>query len=62
MAKIVEQKQMKDFMKLYTGLVERCFDSCCGDFTTRAMTTKEVSKTNDGHQRGIQEGQDSFES
>lgn len=39
---IIEQKQMKDFMKLYTGLVERCFDSCCNDFTSKALSTKEV--------------------
>ena len=51
---IIEQKQMKDFMKLYTGLVERCFDSCCNDFTSKALSTKEVrgraaeSSTEDG--------------
>lgn len=39
---IIEQKQMKDFMKLYTGLVERCFDSCCNDFTSRTLSSKEV--------------------
>ncbi|UZJ53288.1 hypothetical protein CBS101457_002608 [Exobasidium rhododendri] len=38
---IIEQKQMKDFMKLYTGLVEKCFDSCCNDFTSKALSTKE---------------------
>ncbi|KAJ1593645.1 hypothetical protein NDA12_003249 [Ustilago hordei] len=27
MSRIIEQKQMKDFLKLYTGLVERCFES-----------------------------------
>jgi UDP-galactopyranose mutase len=40
---IIEQKQMKDFMRLYTGLVEKCFDSCCNDFTSKALSTKEVS-------------------
>lgn len=39
---IIEQKQMKDFMRLYTGLVERCFDSCCNDFTSKALSSKEV--------------------
>jgi hypothetical protein len=34
---------MKDFMALYGGLVERCFTSCCNDFTTKALTGKEVS-------------------
>ncbi|PWN45993.1 hypothetical protein IE81DRAFT_319356 [Ceraceosorus guamensis] len=41
MQQIIEKKQMKDFMKLYTGLVERCFDSCCNDFTSKALSTKE---------------------
>lgn len=42
MSRIIEQKQMKDFLKLYTGLVERCFESCCNDFTSKALSTKEV--------------------
>mgnify|MGYP002715255341 CR=1 FL=1 len=42
MQQIIEQKQMKDFMRLYTGLVERCFDGCCNDFTSKALTNKEV--------------------
>ena len=41
MARVIDQKQMKDFMKLYTNLVERCFESCCNDFTSRALTNKE---------------------
>lgn len=32
---------MHDFMKTYAGIVERCFTSCCNDFTSKAMTTKE---------------------
>lgn len=44
MQRIVEQKQMKDFMKLYTGLVERCFDACCNDFTSKALSSKEVGR------------------
>lgn len=43
MTRIIEQKQMKDFLKLYTGLVERCFESCCNDFTSKTLSTKEVS-------------------
>lgn len=42
MSRIIEQKQMKDFLKLYTGLVERCFESCCNDFTSKALSSKEV--------------------
>ena len=33
MQRVIEQKQMKDFMRLYTGLVERCFNDCVNDFT-----------------------------
>lgn len=44
MQQIIEQKQMKDFMRLYTGLVERCFNSCCNDFTSKALTNKEVRR------------------
>ncbi|PWY98418.1 putative TIM9-translocase of the mitochondrial inner membrane [Testicularia cyperi] len=41
MQRVIEQKQMKDFMRLYTGLVERCFESCCNDFTSKALSSKE---------------------
>ncbi|KAL4399324.1 protein transporter tim9 [Malassezia pachydermatis] len=42
MQQIIEQKQMKDFMRLYSGLVERCFQGCVNDFTSRALTSKET--------------------
>jgi hypothetical protein len=29
-------------MKLYSGLVERCFNSCVNDFTSKVLTGKEV--------------------
>jgi import inner membrane translocase subunit TIM9 len=32
---------MKDFMRLYTGLVDRCFHNCIQDFTTKTLSTKE---------------------
>lgn len=35
---------MKDFMSLYQNLVERCFNSCCNDFTSKAVSSKEVSR------------------
>jgi len=41
MTKIIEKKQMQDFMRLYSGLVERCFVSCCNDFTSKSLTSKE---------------------
>lgn len=40
---IVEQKQMKDFMRLYSNLVSKCFDDCVNDFTSANLTTKESS-------------------
>ncbi|KAG0150792.1 hypothetical protein CROQUDRAFT_37745 [Cronartium quercuum f. sp. fusiforme G11] len=43
---LIEQKQMKDFLKLYSGLVERCFMTCCNDFTSRALSTKEETCVN----------------
>lgn len=33
---------MQDFMRLYSGLVERCFNACAQDFTSKALTTNEV--------------------
>ncbi|CDR46612.1 CYFA0S24e01112g1_1 [Cyberlindnera fabianii] len=38
---LVEQKQMKDFMRLYSNLVERCFTDCVNDFTSQKLTSKE---------------------
>ena len=35
--------QMQDFMRMYSSLVERCFTSCCNDFTSKALSGKEVS-------------------
>jgi hypothetical protein len=34
--------QMQDFLKMYSNLVEKCFNSCCNDFTSKALSTKEV--------------------
>lgn len=39
---LMQQKQLKDFMSLYQNLVERCFNTCCNDFTSKALSTKEV--------------------
>ncbi|KAK9688351.1 protein transporter tim9 [Basidiobolus ranarum] len=41
MEQILQEKQMKDFMRLYSSLVQRCFNDCIKDFTTKALTTKE---------------------
>ncbi|KAK9474893.1 Mitochondrial import inner membrane translocase [Dipodascopsis tothii] len=39
--RLVEQKQMKDFSRLYGSLVQRCFGDCVNDFTSKALTGKE---------------------
>lgn len=36
---------MQDFMRLYSGLVERCFTSCCNDFTSKTLSSKEVRRS-----------------
>jgi len=41
MSRILEKKQMQDFLKMYSNLVERCFNACCNDFTSKAMSSKE---------------------
>lgn len=41
MTKVIEKKQMQDFLRLYSSLVERCFNSCCNDFTSKALSSKE---------------------
>ncbi|KIO34055.1 hypothetical protein M407DRAFT_240887 [Tulasnella calospora MUT 4182] len=46
LTKAMEMKQMQDFMKLYSGLVERCFMSCANDFTSRALSSKEDACVN----------------
>jgi len=46
MQRIIERKQMQDFMKLYSGLVERCFNSCVNDFTSKALSGKEETCVN----------------
>jgi hypothetical protein len=33
---------MQDFLKLYATLVEKCFNSCCNDFTSKALSSKEA--------------------
>ncbi|CAN6675051.1 mitochondrial import inner membrane translocase subunit Tim9p [Trichomonascus vanleenenianus] len=38
---LVERKQMKDFMRLYSSLVQRCFGDCVNDFTSKSLTSKE---------------------
>ncbi|KAL9624864.1 MAG: hypothetical protein Q9160_000911 [Pyrenula sp. 1 TL-2023] len=37
----MEKKQMKDFMNMYSKLVQRCFDDCVTDFTTKSLVPRE---------------------
>ncbi|RKP25039.1 putative TIM9-translocase of the mitochondrial inner membrane [Syncephalis pseudoplumigaleata] len=41
MEQLVERKQMKDFVRMYSSLVERCFIDCIDDFTSKAVSSKE---------------------
>ena len=34
--------QMADFLQTYSKIVERCFTSCCNDFTSKTLSSKEV--------------------
>ncbi|KAI5793071.1 Tim10/DDP family zinc finger protein [Geopyxis carbonaria] len=38
---VVERRQMKDFMQMYSNLVQKCFDDCINDFTSKAVSSKE---------------------
>ncbi|KAL2004544.1 hypothetical protein VTN00DRAFT_3429 [Thermoascus crustaceus] len=37
----MERKQMKEFMTMYSRLVQRCFDDCVNDFTTKSLVARE---------------------
>ncbi|KAI9742240.1 MAG: protein transporter tim9 [Claussenomyces sp. TS43310] len=37
----MERKQMKEFMGMFSGLVDRCFDHCIDDFTTKSLISRE---------------------
>jgi len=41
MSKVIEKKQMQDFLRMYSNLVDRCFNTCCNDFTSKALSSKE---------------------
>ncbi|ORX59871.1 chaperone [Piromyces finnis] len=46
MEHLIEEKQMKDFMRMYSNLVDRCFDNCVNDFSTKTVTSKENACVN----------------
>ncbi|KAL4894448.1 Tim10/DDP family zinc finger protein [Aspergillus ambiguus] len=37
----MERKQLKEFMTMYSKLVQRCFDDCVNDFTTKSLISRE---------------------
>lgn len=43
---MMEQKQMKDFMRMYSNLVSRCFNDCVVDFTSNKLSDKELGCVN----------------
>jgi len=38
---LMGEVQMKDMVRMYNSLVERCFHGCVKDFTTRTLTDME---------------------
>ncbi|KAI4138550.1 MAG: hypothetical protein L6R39_006730 [Caloplaca ligustica] len=50
----MERKQIKDFMTMYSRLVQNCFDACVNDFTSKTLHTREencVMRCIDKHQK-----------
>jgi import inner membrane translocase subunit TIM9 len=41
----IEEKQAKQFMSLFTFLVDNCFSDCVQEFTSKVLTDKEVNCT-----------------
>ncbi|TFK28041.1 chaperone [Coprinopsis marcescibilis] len=41
MNKIIEKKQMQDFLKMYSNIVDKCFNTCVNDFTSKTLSSKE---------------------
>ncbi|TKA66052.1 Mitochondrial import inner membrane translocase subunit tim9 [Cryomyces minteri] len=37
----MEKKQMKEFMTMYSNLVQRCFDDCVTDFSSKSLLSRE---------------------
>ncbi|PHH83756.1 hypothetical protein CDD82_3830 [Ophiocordyceps australis] len=37
----MQKRQVKEFMGVFGGLVEHCFNSCVDDFTSKALSSRE---------------------
>ncbi|EAS34843.3 mitochondrial import inner membrane translocase subunit tim9 [Coccidioides immitis RS] len=44
--KRMEKKQIKEFMGAYSMIVNRCFDDCINDFTTKSLISREEGCVN----------------
>jgi import inner membrane translocase subunit TIM9 len=39
----MEKKQMKEFMNMYSNLVQKCFNDCVNSFESKSLTSREES-------------------
>ncbi|PGH27613.1 mitochondrial import inner membrane translocase subunit tim9 [Polytolypa hystricis UAMH7299] len=46
LARRMEKKQMKEFMGVYSTIVQRCFEDCVNDFTTKSLIGREQGCVN----------------
>jgi import inner membrane translocase subunit TIM9 len=46
LANRMEKKQMREFMGVYSSIVQRCFDDCVNDFTTKSLISREQGCVN----------------
>ncbi|CAL8575611.1 protein transporter tim9 [Xanthoria parietina] len=54
---IYERKQLKDFMTVYSRLIQNCFESCVNDFTSKTLASREqgcVMRCVDKHQKAAE--------
>ncbi|OMJ07454.1 Mitochondrial import inner membrane translocase subunit TIM9 [Smittium culicis] len=40
---MIEQKKMKDYLRMFNYLVDDCFDSCINSFTTKKLSEREIN-------------------
>jgi import inner membrane translocase subunit TIM9 len=60
----MEKKQMKEFMNMYSNLVQQCFDHCVNGFESKSLTSREEScimRCVDKHMKGSQRLGDRFQ-
>ncbi|KAJ6508845.1 Tim10/DDP family zinc finger protein [Mycena sanguinolenta] len=44
--KLVEKRQFQGFLTMYGKLVEKCFNTCVNDFTSKSLSSKEEQCVN----------------